>query len=253
MLNHENGSSFNKIIMFHSARSGSTVLGDLLGQHPQIRWDGEIYAPPTQKPSPRLLNYLIKDPIKLLSLRMRFAHKKYYGFETQFIHLDIKKIALTDFVAALKQMGFAHFIILKRKNYLRLIVSALIAQQASQWHQPAGQQARLNPATINLEQVFGPNGLSLLGTLEYVEERFQAVEQLLADQKVLQLTYEGHISNNPLLGYQEICRFLEVEPDSTVSVRYSKTNPFSLGELIANFGEVEQALQGTQFAWMLDE
>ncbi len=31
------------VAMFHVGRSGSTVLGDLLDQHPDIFWDSEIY------------------------------------------------------------------------------------------------------------------------------------------------------------------------------------------------------------------
>ena len=35
--------SKGKIAMFHIGRSGSTVVANLLNNHPKILWDGEIY------------------------------------------------------------------------------------------------------------------------------------------------------------------------------------------------------------------
>ena len=35
----------HRAAMFHIGRSGSTVLGKMLDEHPEIAWDGEVYAP----------------------------------------------------------------------------------------------------------------------------------------------------------------------------------------------------------------
>ena len=42
------------IAMFHAGRSGSTVLGDLLNQNPQIFWDSEIFQPARMRPLPSM-------------------------------------------------------------------------------------------------------------------------------------------------------------------------------------------------------
>jgi hypothetical protein len=37
------------VMMFHAGRSGSTVLGDLLGQHPRVFWDSEIFQTSSER------------------------------------------------------------------------------------------------------------------------------------------------------------------------------------------------------------
>ena len=45
--------------MFHPGRCGSTVLGNLLNQHPSIEWDGEIY-----EPQGRFYRYAVAIPVE---------------------------------------------------------------------------------------------------------------------------------------------------------------------------------------------
>jgi len=240
------------IAMFHMARSGSTVMGDLLDQHPSIFWDGEIYSPQRPFLFTRVSRSLISDPMKILQLRIRLAGTSFYGFETQFYHLDLINIELPDYIGQLKRLGFDHFILLDRRNHLRIIVSALIGLETDRWHQKRPTLPRLTQIELATDNVFPPNGLPLKATLSHFGECFAKLEKLLDDDQVLRLTYEDDILEDPLVGYRRVCRFLEV-PAHEVTVRYGRTNPFKLKDMIINFSQVEEALCGTSFEWMLYE
>ncbi|MEM8778278.1 MAG: hypothetical protein AAGF26_05275, partial [Cyanobacteria bacterium P01_G01_bin.49] len=84
-------------LMFHTGRSGSTVLGDLLAQTEEIFWDGEIYEPFFQYLKRQGWNFKIDkffmtNSLKLLRNHMAASkllnyHKMIYGFEVKFFHL----------------------------------------------------------------------------------------------------------------------------------------------------------------------
>ena len=66
------------------------------------------------------------------------------------------------------------------------------------------------------------------------------------------MAYEDEISDDPRVAHRKVCEFLGLQP-APVEIRFGKTNPFPLCELIRNFAEVESALRGTCFEWMLHE
>jgi lipopolysaccharide transport system ATP-binding protein len=246
-----------KVAMFHIGRSGSTVLTNLLNQHPGIFWDAEIYERHFQdlekqgqvvKPGE-----LVVDPIKLLRQRINQSDQELYGFETKFYHLRLTDIKLSDFVAQLQGLGFNQFIILERKNYLRKIVSSLIAKQKSRYHQPAGQEAVLTQIRLEVAQVqIDRDSRPLMAYLNDFQERFRRLDKLLTGANVLRLTYEDDILADPLVGCRRLYDFLGLEHYEP-TIEHGRTNPFKLDEIIINFNEVEWALRGTPFEWMLYE
>lgn len=61
------------IIMLHVGRSGSTVLGDLLGQRPEIMWDREVLLHHRIKHYARLIPFrknIINNPVRTVHWRM---------------------------------------------------------------------------------------------------------------------------------------------------------------------------------------
>jgi len=251
-------SLLGNIVMFHIGRSGSTVLGDILGQHPKIFWDGEIYNPITQglekKEAEMCNSYHPVDPIQLLRKRMSLAGKKrFYGFELKFFHLRRLDINLSDYIKHLKDMGFNHFIVVERRNYLRKLVSSVIARHASKWHQPKNIKSTLSPIFLDASNVqIDSHSKPLILFLQEYYNDFRSLEALLKGQRVLWLTYEDDISVDPSIGYQRIINYLGIY-HKKVSIRYGKTNPFKLKELIINFEDLERTLRGTHFEWMLYE
>ena len=242
--------------MFHFGRSGSTVLGDMLDQHPQVFWDSEIYEPYTQtwKSQKNLAEATSTyTPTDILSQRIIQGGKKLYGFEVKFFHLKLANIELSNYLNSIQGLGIDHFIVLKRKNYLRKIVSSAIASKVSQYHQSSEQKARFKQVEIDIGNVeIDCDAKSLIAYMQEYDEDFSILEKLLVNKKVLWLTYEEDLFLEPRHGYSRVCDFLDITPHP-VLIHYSKTNPFKLSEIITNFEDVERTLSGTSFEWMLYE
>jgi LPS sulfotransferase NodH len=247
----------SNIAMLHFGRCGSTVLGNLLNQDPRIFWDGEIYERMIRKE--RLLElFLTADPIKFLRMRMVRGERHFYGFATKFLQQQqlrsgVINMSLPDYVEQLKSIGFDHFIILKRNNYLRKVVSGIVGREAKQWHQSYRVKPALTKVKLDLENIpVGKEKKSLFTWFEEFDESYRMLEELLDDQKILRLTYENDIKTDPVLSYQRVCNFLGID-HRKVSVRFNRTNPFHLPEIIINYKEVENAITGSPYEWMLSD
>ena len=78
------------MMMLHNGRCGSTVVGYLLAQNPNIHWASELYTPlfaKWTKENQQEFAYLAKEPIvenpiEILKNSMNETTKPYYGFET---------------------------------------------------------------------------------------------------------------------------------------------------------------------------
>ncbi|MBE9062855.1 hypothetical protein [cf. Phormidesmis sp. LEGE 11477] len=247
--------SLGQVAMLHYGRCGSSVLCDLLGQHPDIFWDAEVFERMFRKQLREAR--FIRDPMLLLRLRMALAGKRYYGFETKChpaYHLSapVLNTSSSSYIASLKQMGYGYFIILKRQNYLRQQVSEEVGRQkGGVWHQPAGAAALLQQVTIDIDCVrFGGYRVALLDSFIERDRRYAELASLLTAERTLWLTYEDHILPDPVKGYQQACEFVGITPRE-VTIECSRTNPFPLKDIIQNFAEVEAHLQNTDYEWML--
>lgn len=130
-------------------------------------------------------------------------------------------------------------------------MSSIIAHKTMRWHQTIHEKPEPTQIELDLDNVrIGLTVKPLIVWLQDHQETFQMLEELLRDRKVLYLTYENDISTDPLIAYRRVCNFLDFD-QYPVSIRYSKTNPFNLTELISNFDETRHILCGTPFEWML--
>lgn len=251
------------VAMFHIGRSGSTVLGNLLNQNPNILWNGEIYHPYVdwngQKVVSRGKEATI-DPVHLIRKKALRAGRRYYGFEVKFYHLDRTRISLSDYIQRISDIGVDRFIVLKRKNYLRKIVSSSVSFNKYQLnlrsiyssdHHSNSAAATLHKISLNIDNInIDASQKSLIEHLRCYHHNFQKLDAELENKQALRLTYEDHIAQNPIDGYHSVCDFLGVEK-CPVKVNYGKTNPFKLSEIVDNFSDLEKALQNTEFEWML--
>ena len=245
------------IAMFHIGRSGSTVLADLLRQHPRIHWEGELYQRFfhiwARQGKTLAANGWPVDPIKLLRSRLKRAGRHYYGFEVKFFHLRLAQVALDHYLDQLTRMGFNYFIILERKNYLRTVVSSVVAHHTHIVHHSLATPPELNRIRLNVNMVqIDRDAKPLLAYLVDYQERFLTLKRLLHHACVLTLTYEDDIADDPYTGYRRVCTFLGLPP-RPAAIRYGKTNPFKLSEILVNFDEVVRTLRGTRFEWMVHE
>jgi len=238
--------------MFHGGRSGSTVLGLMLQEHPRVFWAGEVYeedmaAGNLPVPSDR------EAPIRFLRRDMRRAGRRYYGMEVKFTHLRMLDLTAREYIERIERIGFDHFVVLHRRNGLRALVSVAIAGEDKRYHQGADAPPVLRRTTIPIETT-SPLGekRTLIDRLTRRHDNFSHLENALNGRNVLRLTYEDDVNAGPRVGYHRICSFLGIAPGNP-PIRLSRTNPFSLREIISNVDEVEQVLEGSPYRWMLDE
>ncbi|MBK9332795.1 MAG: hypothetical protein IPM96_10450 [Ignavibacteria bacterium] len=261
------------IALFHLGRCGSSVLAFMLKSNPDIFWDGEnigdFYLKKLE--SEKLhgnVNHLsdivadveelkmTNNPITFLKIRMYWTLKKYYGFETKFSkgeHLreEILNIQLDDYIDLLSKIGFENFIILKRENYLKQILSYHIAEKTKIYH---STKDKTMPDTVNIDVYncwMGSIEKPLLEIFEDMDNDYTELNNLLKDKKLLNLTYEEDIQNDPIVAYKKVCDFLDVDYHSPKIV-HKRTNPFKIEEIVENFDELKLYLDYTKYAWMLD-
>ncbi len=246
-------------VMYHIGRCGSGVLGSMLEQHKDIYWDGEIYTPVFAEWLKNNGGFEKKevfpgDPVESLKNMMVPACNSFYGFEIKPFHNRLIGCLVETYIQHLDELGFTHFIILDRRNRLRKIISSIIAhERTGAYHQKKGKKAVLNSVHVNTDEVkIDFETKPLLNFLSDFDQQFDELDRLLQGRNVLKLTYEDDIQDNPEKAYLRICEFLDVKPKK-VSVGLSKTNPFPLRELVTNYEELEELLNGTPYEWMLKD
>lgn len=249
-------SGTSKVAMFHIGRSGSTVIGDLLHQNKNIYWDGELFEPDIHrrfKYFSSLFPGRTKTFIRLYALKANLLRgaANYYGFETKFYHLRQQGILLPQYVSDLRQIGLSNVIILKRNNYLRKVISSLIAQQRKQYHLSNQLAPSLMQISLDVEAVaIDYTVLPLLNHFRQWDHDFMLLDQVVETLPTLRLTYENDVFSDPQIAYSKICAFLDIDLEQS-NVKFSKTNPFAVQGMLANFDQVAKVLQDTRYEWML--
>jgi hypothetical protein len=243
------------VAMLHVGRCGSTVVGNLLDQHPKIYWDGEVVFNEYVFNNCQLKPF---DTKTFFRQQMLVAGNRFYGFEVK-VHpeqqLAILHQTLPELVNELPELGVEQFIVLERKNYLRRIISAILGYQTKTRHLNSKSKAKLTQTRLDLDKVaFGIvyNPKPLINCLEEIDQTYRQLESLLEDKSSLWLTYEDDILPDPRIAYRKVCEFIQVEP-MAVDILNQRTNPFPIREIVENYDELEAMLKGTKFEWMLTE
>ena len=285
------------MMMLHNGRCGSTVVGYLLAQNPNIHWASELYTPlfaKWTKENQQEFAYLAKEPIvenpmEILKNSMNETTKPYYGFEIKPFHFFLVNSSAKEFLNQSFLLNFTYFILIRRKNSLRMIVSDKVARKENIWHiykdkfnwsivkeifknytaqsiikalsylknwlyrKNLKLKNWLYRKNSKLEKIHLPvnQPKPLVERIRDIERTMQEVETLLAGKNVLNLTYEDDIEQDPQSAYRSICEFVNMEA-TKASVILSKTNPFPLKDIIENFAEVKATLHNTPYEWMPD-
>jgi hypothetical protein len=241
------------IAMFHNGRCGSTVLGNMLDQHPSIKWDGEIYEPEGALYYKYGIRADAVDPVGFLRKRITEATKPRYGFEIKPYQARRVNLPIEKLIASLDELGFKHFVMLQRRNSLRKVVSSLVAKNSSRWHVSAGSAVSLTKIRLNVDAVRTDHTEKpLVELLRGYESDMRDIEWRLTGRSVLKLSYEDDIETDPQAGYRKMCGFLGVFPVPAL-IQLGRTTPFLLSEILENHDEVAATLRGTEFEWMIND
>jgi len=246
------------VALFHTGRCGSTALGKLLGSHSRIFWAGEIFEKFMRKENERAPGDRGARFVDEIVRRSRDARiSSIYGFETKFLpqqHLSAHCIdlALDEYVRRLDTLGFERFIVLHRKNYLRRAVSAQVSRETGTWHSTRGAEkatkVMLDLNAFRTGTTTGP----ILDLFASMDRSLNRINELLADRRVVSLTYEDDILPDPRIGYRKVCELLGIR-DENPAVELRRTNPFRFEETVENLGCVRALLANTKYEWMLTE
>ena len=250
------------VVNWHIGRCGSSVLGSLLDQHPDVGYSNEIFSP--YMPRRRGEKVLPTMEQVVLDSREGFTADVHL-FEVK--HLPAQNLGLYPSLSAANwlevfgSLGYQRHILLHRRNGLRRMVSHIRAAESGVYVASAGPLADqpLPKLTLPLEGIrHGFEVRSLLGWLQEYDRGWQEMQTLFSqcardnsDFRWLSLTYEDDLAQSPFEGYQRVRSFLglaEFEPN----LRCRKLNSGSLPELIANWDEIRALLTPTPFAWMLE-
>jgi len=241
------------IAMMHIGRVGSTVLGDMMNQHPLIFWDGE--------PFEKLMRIGSNKPNDFTERIIEASRNKQkttiYCFATKFMpeqHLweECIDMDLSSYITLLKEKKFNEFLFIKRENYLRQVVSVLVGRMKKEWHSQ-NRTDKVTKVRIDIDNyVAGFNlKLSLIDYFKRIDAQYQLLESLLKTDKILTISYENDIEKDPFVAYNKVCVFLKVANENP-KISYRKTNPFLLEDMIENYDEVKQVLKETKYEWMLE-
>jgi len=235
------------IVLAHTGRVGSNVLGDMLASHRSILWDRELFTYWHGLWNGR------SDPERLLRRRMGLAGRRYYGFVSGPPVPKVFGLDPAAYVDLIIELGFTHFILLRRRNVLRKVVSALVAQSGAPKHIRSNEPRVMTKVTVDLDRVYDIDGCWTWA--DYIKNQdafYSSFAKNVDPSRMLELYYEDDLRDDPSFGYAKTCAFLDLAPGPT-RTRYVRTNPFPLRKLIVNYDEVAARLVGTPDEWMLDD
>lgn len=247
------GTREGNIAMLHAGRCGSSVVADLLNQHPEVYWAGELF----ELMSP--IYYCMdsgRRAEELIANALYRRRTRYFGFDSKYLpeqHLrpELANQSVEGYVGLLRRLGFRHFILLGRRNHLRRAVSVAIGTKTGQWNTRG--EVRRTTARIDPDRFMSyGTEMPLLHYFRSLDETHARARNALQGQRLLELGYEADIEGDPQVAYRKVCAWLDIAPRA-VEVRLRKLNPLPLSDLVDNFEEVERTLRGTPYAWMLQD
>jgi hypothetical protein len=223
----------------------------MLNQHPAISWYSEIYRTYSKSGSthPKWRN-------ELKSAQVR-SNRQMPGIELKGLPCQDPLIigaSLSEFIDGARELGYEHCVLLDRGNILRKLVSVQVVDQGlrSSYHQAPGAQGLSGQLVIDVDRLrvqrkFAP----LREMIEYIDVETENARDLLGRSfDLLSIRYEDHIETDPTVAYDLVCKHLGLD-DHQATTKLQRINTMQLSELIANFDEVEGALAGSKYEWML--
>lgn len=242
------------VAMLHAGRCGSSVTAQLIRQHPDIHWGGEIFESMSAE------YYLMPNRWRAYRRIKDSMYKKgsvCYGFETKFLpeqHLrpELANLCIEDYLDLLNKLNYTHFILLRRNNYLRQALSTLIGYKTGIWVSKTSKTEHTKVSIDPNNFISYGKKMSLVDFFRSLDDAYEKFNVLLKDKRVLVLSYEKDIENDARIAYGKICDFLELEP-CPVSIALKKQNPMPATSLIENYSEIRAYLANTPYSWMTDE
>ena len=236
---------YTPFLILTRSRSGSTLLTRTLQSHPHVIARGEVLR--TYNPLPE---HVHDDPVE--NVRRVYIpyprHVQAVGFKLFYTHNDDGHEAWKWLRTQYPALKIIH---LTRENRLRVRVSYLISRETRKWVKTVSTMGettmseRQPPTRVHL------NLSKWYERMHYVDDVRDAAISFFEGHDMLNVTY-ADLTKNWSETTKRIQTFLGVVP-RTLKQRTIKQNPYQLSELITNYDEVDAALTGTDYEWMLEK
>ena len=267
------------IVMLARQRSGTNPLRSVLDAHPDVFCSPEIFHP---QPSPEAhleveMNYFeflerhLKGDIKQVLTSLDSQERVFLDYlsylrcfsDKRYVLLDVKynsthtldgpwrEVSREPELFLLIRRHGLRVLNLTRRNYLRYYLSWLKANESDRWTIDAGADGDDPVVTVDPD--------AMIFHLELCRSENDAIAASFSEYpRYLEVEYDDLF---PELGEppsrEELARiaaWLAIPPAFPAEPpRYRKQAVRPLGETIANYGEVVEALRGTPFEYCLDD
>lgn len=243
------------IVIFHVGRCGSTVLSSLLAKQGDWCANSEIFENSEIKKGVKCGHI---DPIELMSEKRSSALQgnRAYSCEMKYLpgtHLDIIGLNKNDTVATFREIGFSHFVLLYRKNFLDRLISQAVAVSRKSYVRRREDDAELGMIEFPINKIcVGPYTYNIEGAFKMLQRATDEMRVALDANNApfIELNYEDHIRDDANRAVAAIADFVNfpakrVEPDILRIVTRTKA------EILQNYDAVAARLDGTPYVEML--
>lgn len=240
-------------VILTSPRSGSTWLVSLLNQMEDTTTYGELFLPRKRSgkwdadfSTPRFVEVRQTGkrnrPVEVFKyLDALYQQQGAVGFKLMYSHLRRYPELLLYFL--IHRVRVVHLV---RKNPLDLLISRAVKRKLQQAHRlvneppVAGLQVELNTGT-------------LIRKLQIKQRKMNRARYLLrwSGLRQLEIGYED-LQTDPS-AFQGLCRFLSIQSDGIMpESKFQKVRRESQSQVLKNYSEVRQVLEGTHYLAYLE-
>lgn len=252
----------NRFVIFTQPRSGSNLLCGMLNLHPEILCHHEIFNPQRiyySKDFHELLGNgetifredLIKGKIGLTTIKERKRYPEQFMFKIWSNNFGCEAVGFNLFPNHIPHASMSLIrdknvkkILLLRRNKIKCYVSLLIARETGIWDS-YNLSKQKNNSNISVDI----NATKILKWSQKSSHYFNKLRQKMTDmaQSFLELSYEDLIEKKSESIKSDLLKFIGVSP----AIEYlqpplKKQNSNDLVDLISNFNELKNKLNGTE-------
>jgi len=250
-----------KFVILGTQRTGTTLIRTSLDSHPDILCCGEVFnlgRRPYRNDDGfwkysnrsiyhRLRSGLFPRTVTKEYLEQLFLDQPYYavGFKFMLSHCKSRPYILR----LLTQYELKAVLVIRR-NALKTLISRRTAAASGVYHISDTLKAKSAVRSWNARQIY-LDSTSLLSELQsIVSERDQWRSLVGKSFELFELVYEDYVKDHDSMN-RKLQTFLNVN-EYPLESDLKKVNPDKLEQILGNFGEVRQILEGTKFEEFLN-
>lgn len=227
--------NYKKFVIICDSRTGSTLLLNMLGFHPEIEVEGERFKNINKRSGIDIWNSIF---------RKRQARIKYVGFKLFYFHSQGEDKSVWDSLNNDKSITIIH---LRRENMFRSLVSKKIGLNTKQWTENINSKKNIDLSKKKVEIDINECESYFNQISSYQSQTDEAYK----NHKLIPILYED-LSSNPRLVIDQLYLKLGVKGFKRNS-ELKKQNPEKLSELIINYNELKQHFNNSKWDYLFNE